>query len=183
MNLIQGRWWQSANGQIWSAPGLELRLPAGWVARGEAADGSPVTLGVRPEQFRLQACQASPEGQAVSDRAVWDRAAQVFARGRVVRVELLGPLQLARVAVGSAAGPPTPVASPWASGDEQQMELAVLVPAGQPVQVGQDVVLGLDANQANLFDGRTGENLKAKRPREAIPQVRADSVANPKKEN
>jgi hypothetical protein len=98
-------------------------------------------------------------------------------------MELLGPTRLAWVAVESAAGPPEPVGNSWASGEGQQMELAVLVPAGQRVHAGQAVVVGLDANQANLFDGRTGENLKAKRPREAIPQMGADSVANPKKEN
>jgi multiple sugar transport system ATP-binding protein len=199
LNLIPGRWRRTAAGETWSdsglgsAPGLVLPLPAGTLDGRVSAERDEVILGVRPEQFWLRNPGANREDRATIDKATIDEAgirqtvrddtALAFARGRVVRVDLLGPTRLVRVAVTSAAGAVEPVGSPPINREGQPWELSVLVPAGEAVTAGKEVVLGLDANQANLFDGRTGENLKAIRPRATTPQFSADAPANPKREN
>ncbi len=197
LNLIPGRLQRTAAGEIWSAPGLVLPLPAGTLSGWGSAERDEVILGVRPEQLWLRNPGANREDRATRDeagineagieRTVRDSAALAFARGRVVRVDLLGPTRLVRVAVNSAAGSVEPIGSPPIRSEGQPWELSVLVPAGnaagEAVTAGKEVVLGLDANQANLFDGRTGENLKAIRPRAATPQFSADAPANPKREN
>ena len=197
LNLIPGRLQRTAAGEIWSAPGLVLPLPAGTLSGWGSAERDEVILGVRPEQLWLRNPGANGVdratrdeaviNEAVIERRVRDSAALAFARGRVVRVDLLGPTRLVRVAVNSAAGSVEPIGSPPIRSEGQPWELSVLVPAGnaagEAVTAGKEVVLGLDANQANLFDGRTGENLKAIRPRAATPQFSADAPANPKREN
>jgi ABC-type sugar transport system ATPase subunit len=182
LNLIPGRWQRTAAGEMWSTPGLVLRWPTGTLGGEMAAERDEVILGVRPEQFWLRSSGADGEDPVAAvrvaedrtgmvrtgmDRADRDGTALAWARGRVVRVDLLGPARLVRVAVDSAA---EPAGSRHMHGEGRPLELSVLVPARQTVTAGREVVLGLDANQVNLFDGRTGENLKAIRPRAATPQ-------------
>lgn len=162
LNLLPGHWRRTAAGEIWSAPGLTLPWPAGAVRKGRAAEKDEVILGVRPEQFWLRRSGENREGRAGTERTDQAGAAPALARGRVVRVDLLGPTRLVRVAVSDAAGAVETGRCPSGNGEGTAWELAVLVPAGQAVTAGQEVELGVDANQANLFDGQTGENLKAK---------------------
>lgn len=198
LNVIPGHWQRTASEEMWSTPGLALRWPAGTFGDRTVAEGDDVLLAVRPEQLWLCRPEAVSEDRAgdersetVRTRAVRpglertdrDRTALAWARGRVVRVDLLGPTRLVHVAVDAAAGPIGPTESRHRHGEGQPWELSVLVPAGQAVAAGQEVVLGLDANQVNLFDGRSGENLKAKRPRAVTPQYLADVPANPQREN
>lgn len=188
LNVIPGRWQRTAAAEMWSTPGLVLRWPAGAFGDQMATERNEVILGVRPEQFWLSHSAADRDdhrgtSQLGMERADRDGTALAWARGRVVRVDLLGPTRLVRVAVDSAAGPLEPAGSWHKQGEGRPLELSVLVPARQTVTAGREVVLGLDANQVNLFDGRTGENLKAIRPRAATPQFSADMPANPQREN
>jgi len=168
MNLLPGRWMDTGDRPCFASGGLRVSLPASvWGCRPAREDGG-VTLGIRPEHLWLEVRnEVRNDG---SGRAGVDRTAQVVGSGRVVMTELCGPMVLATVAVdggldcdGSCRGRTT-------SGSAQRPEIVVALSPGQTVEAGHEVSVGLDSSRIQLFDARTGANLRAMRPRDKKPE-------------
>jgi multiple sugar transport system ATP-binding protein len=128
-------------------------------ASGGRRDGQQLTLGIRPEHLRLW-----PRGSAADaeERRTRSGGRTVLAgTGRVVMTQWTGPTVLATVALPGDAPEDKPAARQLTDGERRRIELAVMVPAGQAVGVGQEVAVGWDPSRLHVFDTRTGENLSA----------------------
>ena len=161
MNLIAGRWQREGQAVRFVAGGLVVSLPAEAAGPEVLSDGTSVTFGVRPEHLGLLGRNAAPRDAWRGTNA---DAAAVIGWGRIVMAELLGPSVLASVVVETDRDADNPRGCRLTAGERRRIELAVLVPAGQPAEVGQEVVVVLHPSHANFFDGRTGENMKGTRP-------------------
>jgi ABC-type sugar transport system ATPase subunit len=161
MNLIPGRWRREGQSVRFVAGGLAVSLTAEAAASEVVSDGTSVTLGIRPEHLGLLGRNAAPPGARRGTNA---DSVTVIGCGRVVMAELLGPSILARVVVETDHDADKSRECRLTDGGRRRIELAVLVPAGQPAEVGQEVAIELDRSRTNFFDGRTGENMRGHVP-------------------
>ncbi len=165
MNLLPGRWMATGDRPCFAGGGLRVPLPASvWECRPTQEDGA-VTLGIRPEHLWLEVRNDS-SGRAGVDRT----AQQVAGSGRVVMIELCGPTVLATVAVDGGLDRDGPCRGRATGGAAQRPEVVVALSPGQTVEAGHEVSVGLDSSRIQLFDARTGANLRATRPRDGKPE-------------
>ena len=184
MNLIPGRWQRAAERRTVCARRTGRAVSAATAARGRRPpDDAAVTLGIRPEHLWLLEVQTAPpdaERRAGSERPRW-WSDGTRRDDRVARVRRSWP-RVVRSTGGPRRGPPAgrPRDGRRAATDGIGGAGAA---RGRRSEVGQEVAVGLDPSQVHLFDGRTGENLKATRPGNEKPAGRSRAGCEPQTEN
>jgi multiple sugar transport system ATP-binding protein len=158
MNLIPGRVRRGPQAQWFVGRGLAVSVPETMAELLGAGADADIVLGIRPEHLRLRRTTAEVVG---TERSA--RAPTVVGSGRVVMTEPLGPSNLTTVMLDNRPLAGEPVLAVEAG--VGKTEIAVALPPGEMVEIGQDVTIGLDPARIQWFDTRTGENLSVTRPR------------------
>jgi multiple sugar transport system ATP-binding protein len=148
MNLISGRLGRAGDRWLFRRGACQLELPFSELAK-PLNDGSEVTLGIRPEDVRLQREDSQHDAS---------RPTGVALAGSITLVELVGDATIVTVGLDPAVAEDALTSTT----DSHHCEAtSVMIKMGPRIgsEVGDRVSLVVDTRRAHLFDPRSGANV------------------------